>query len=283
MAEADKALNRTSFFGFGKSQKFEDAGEAFVKAGNAYKLSNLSESAGNAFLRAAESYAKADNCSTEVVNHMVEAANNFKKINPVRAIETFQHAIELYNEAGRFGMSARYYKEIAEIFEADGNKTSAAEAYEQAAAMFERDNKKSNGSACLLKVAQFSAEAGELSKAAGIYEGAAKDGLTSRLGAFGAKGHFTHALLCYLALGDTVQVSNKLGEYKNLDHSFPASRECGFIEKLVQATEDVNVEDFSDACADFDRITPLDALKTSLLLRAKQHIADAAGAEVDLS
>lgn len=45
----------------------------------------------------------------------------------------------------------------------------------------------------------------------------------------------------------------------------------------------MNVEDFSDACAEFDRISPLDGLKTSLLLRAKQTIADAAGAEVDLS
>jgi hypothetical protein len=44
--EAEKALNRTTIFGFGKSQKYEDAAEAFVKSGNAYKLSNLWESAG---------------------------------------------------------------------------------------------------------------------------------------------------------------------------------------------------------------------------------------------
>lgn len=237
IAEAERTLNRSSvasFFGFSSTQKYEDAGEIFVKAGNAYKLANLYESAGNAFLRAAESYAKAENCATEVVNHMVEAANNFKKINPVKAIETFQQAIERYNDAGRFGMSARYYKEIAEIFEADGNKSAASDAYEHAAEMFERDNKKSNGNTCLLKVAQFSAEEGNYVKAAQIYESNGREGLTSRLGAFGAKGHFFMALLCYLALGDSVQVTNKLNEYKSLDHSFPSSRECGFVEKLVQ-------------------------------------------------
>lgn len=37
-------------------------------------------------------------------------------------------------------------------------------------------------------------------------------------------------------------------------------------------------------CADFDRITPLDPWKTSMLLKAKQFISEAAGdGEVDLS
>jgi len=31
MAEGEKALNRTTLFGFGKAQKFEDAAEAFDK------------------------------------------------------------------------------------------------------------------------------------------------------------------------------------------------------------------------------------------------------------
>ena len=37
---------RTLIFGFGKTQKYEDAADAFVKAGNAYKLANLWQSAG---------------------------------------------------------------------------------------------------------------------------------------------------------------------------------------------------------------------------------------------
>eukprot|EP01031_Cornospumella_fuschlensis_P045826 gene45826-56088_t len=91
IAEAERTLSKGggfgSIFGFGKSQKFQDAAEIFVKAGNAYKLSNLYESAGNAFLKAAENYAQSENCQSDVVNQLVEAANNFKKCDAVRAIQ----------------------------------------------------------------------------------------------------------------------------------------------------------------------------------------------------
>lgn len=50
------------------------------------------------------------------------------------------------------------------------------------------------------------------------------------------------------------------------------------------------MEEFSDACADFDRVTPLDPWKTSMLLRCKKFLSDQAGepvtgadGEVDLS
>jgi alpha-soluble NSF attachment protein len=41
----------------------------------------------------------------------------------------------------------------------------------------------------------------------------------------------------------------------------------------------VSLEDFGDACADFDRITPLDPWKTSMLLKAKKFISDQVGGE----
>lgn len=43
----------------------------------------------------------------------------------------------MYDENGRWGMSARYWKEIAEICEADGNVVDASAAYDKAAHMFD--------------------------------------------------------------------------------------------------------------------------------------------------
>ena len=39
--------------------------------------------------------------------------------------------------------------------------------------------------------------------------------------------------LCHLALGDAVASRGKLEEFKGVDYSFPSSRECEFLEKLL--------------------------------------------------
>ena len=121
---------RTTIFGFGKAQKYEDAAEAFVKAGNAYKLANLWQSAGkgievdeefycwllssdtkgDCFIQAADSQAALGPESVghhDVAAKLIEAANCYKKISPVDAVNAFQRAIDLYNDNGRFGTSAR--------------------------------------------------------------------------------------------------------------------------------------------------------------------------------
>ena len=131
-AEGEKALKRTTLFGFGKGQKYEDAAEAFVKAGNAYKLVSLWESAGNAFMKASECLTHQNEVS-DSASKLVEAGNCYKKINPVKAVEVFNSVIEIYNEAGKFSQSSRYYQEVAEIYEADNNTVGAIDAYQQAA------------------------------------------------------------------------------------------------------------------------------------------------------
>jgi alpha-soluble NSF attachment protein len=135
LAEADKCLNRTTIFGFGKKQKFEDAAEAFKKAGNAFKLANLWESAGKAFLKSADCQLQVEEAN-DAATQFVEAGNCFKKIDAGKAVKALKKAIEIYNEAGRFSQSARYYKDMAEICEADGNSDAAMDAYQQAANLF---------------------------------------------------------------------------------------------------------------------------------------------------
>jgi len=204
-AEGVKALNRTLIFGFGRDKKFEDAAEAFKNAGNAYKLASLWQSAGDVFMQAADAYLKLDS-TTDATAAIVEAAQCYKQTNPGDAVSAYRQAIDIYNANGRFGMSSRYCKEMAEVFEQDNNSDAALAAYTEAADLFTKDGKKSNANQCLLKVATLCAEAGDLSRAASIYEDIGKESMTSRLGAYSAKGYFFQALLCYLAMGDNVQV-----------------------------------------------------------------------------
>jgi alpha-soluble NSF attachment protein len=203
LAEGEKALNRKSiisvFFG-GSSSNFEEAAEAFVKAGNAFKLASSWQSAGDAFMKAANAHSRA--ASTDEVNSYVEAANCYKKINPVDAVNAYQQAIQLYNNNGRFGMSARYNKELAELYEADNNMDSAMSTYQEAARLFSMDNKKSNANQCSLKVASFASEHGNFAQAAEIFEDVGKEAMSTRLGSYSAKGYFFQCLLCLLAAGD---------------------------------------------------------------------------------
>ncbi len=131
-AEAEKALARTTIFGFGKAQKFQDAAEAFQKAGNAYKLTAEYTQAGQAFLRASDCFEKAESGNSDVLTALVEAGNCFKMGNDLqRAVDVFSRAIMAYEEAQRFGQCARYQKEVAEMYEGSGDINSAIVCYQK--------------------------------------------------------------------------------------------------------------------------------------------------------
>jgi alpha-soluble NSF attachment protein len=63
-----------------------------------------------------------------------------------------------------------------------------------------------------------------------------------------------------------------LSKYQGMDSSFSGTRECALIEKLIQAIENNDSEEFSQSLAEFDRMTKLDDWKTSLLLLVKRNI-----------
>lgn len=244
VAEAEKALARTTIFGFGAAKKLEDAADAYNRAGNFYKLGNDFVKAGAAYMHAAENFTAQGDNKTEANNALIEAATCYKKGGELkRAIKLFERAIEIYNDGGRLGMSARYPKEIAEIYESDRNYPLAIEKYRAAAELFNHDNKKSNANQCLQKAATFLSESGDsaqLNEAAQIYEDIAHESLSTRLGAFSAKGYFFQSLLCRIAQGDPILVNNKLEQYSGEDSSFASSRECEFISKLSKVSRSVH-------------------------------------------
>ena len=245
----------------------------------------------------------------EAVTAISEAGTCYKKLNPVEAIQAFQAAIEIYNAGGRFGRSAALTKDIAEIYEADGNVDGAIESFESAANLYHNDNKKSVGQQMLLKVAVLcSGTKGDYAKAAQIFETVGREAMESNLSKYSAKNYLFQALLCFLAAGDTVTAKSKKEDYKNVDYTFATQRECVFVEKLLALievralllfacvctpaslthsptlppfahlhTQANDGEGYATACAEFDRITPLDPWKTSVLLKAKKSIAGEGG------
>ena len=110
---------------------------------------------------------------------------------------------------------------------------------------------------------------GDYNKAAEMYEKMGRESMESNLGKYSAKGHLFLAVLCYMALGDNVGYKQKMEEYKGIDYTFGSSREGGFLDKVAASIDSMSVDAFEEACAEFDRITPLDPLKTEILLKIK--------------
>jgi len=280
--EGDAILKKTSLgsiFGFGKQQKFEDASAAYTKAGNAYKMSKQWSEAGAAFMKCAECQLGLES-NTDICNSYVEAGSCFAKSNsPLDAIDPMQKAVDNYTERGRISQVSRLYKDMAEIYEKNREMEKAIFYYEKSADACEADNKPSEKQKMLLKIATI-CSAGEgiecdFKKAAGIFESMGLENMNSKLGAYNAKNNFFQAALCHMANGDNVAAGNKIQSFKQADFNFPSSRECLFLEQLLEAMDQYNAEDFAEACQTFDRITPLDPWKTSVLVKIKRHLVSA--------
>jgi alpha-soluble NSF attachment protein len=91
----------------------------------------------------------------------------------------------------------------------------------------------------------------------------------------------TAGLTWCVVSGDMVAARQKLDEFKDIDHTLPSSRECGFLEKLIEAMDSNNSEDFATACAEYDNITPMDKWKVAICLKAKRHIMGGEGGGED--
>jgi len=269
LAEKDK--NRWSFFS--SNSKYEDAAEHYVKAGNLFRVSRNWIEAGRAFMQAAEMCIKT-NSNHQAANWYVKAANAFRKNGPKETIMCLDAAINMYTDAGRFHLAAKYQQEVAELFEEQLQLEEAINAYEVAAEYFDGDNSKSQATKCLLKVAEFSAQLEKYARAIEIYEQVGINSLGNNLLKWGARTHFLRAGLCRLAQEDSVGAQRAIERYQDLDCSFSSQRECKLLVTLTKAVVDFDVETFTNTVIEYDSLTKLDSWTTTILLRIKNTISD---------
>lgn len=198
------------------------------------------------------------------------------------AVAAYRQAVSLYVDNARITQAAKLSKEIGELFETeqmdeDGKShvVLAIESYEQAAEFFGMEDSKSNTSQCLGKVAELCSAAldpPDFVRASSIYDDLGRRCLDSNLLKFNAKGYFLQAAMCHLASGDGVGAQQALDKYENLDYTFGDSREGKFARALVEAVEGFDVEGFSTACFEYDRISKLNPWQTSILVSVKRSI-----------
>lgn len=214
----------------------------------------------------------------------------YKKSNPNDVITAYQQAVSLYTDNARITQAAKLMKEIAEIYEeeeiTDGEKSHivmAIESYEQASELFGMEDSKSAASQCLGKIAELCSAAldpPDFGRASKIYDDLGRRCLSSNLLKFNAKGYFLQAIMCHLAHGDDVGAEQAEAKYESLDYTFADSREGKFASALIEAVKAYDVEEFSTACYEYDRISKLNPWQTSILVKVKRSI-DEGGAGSD--
>lgn len=273
VGQGDRKLLSLGWF----SNKYEDAAELYERAANQFKLGKMWKEAGDTYTKLADVGIKLES-KHDAASAWVEAAKAYQKCEgekmKKKVISCLEQAVSLYTDMGRLGMAARQLREIAETLEREESHDASLMFYEQAADLFYTDHSTAESNKCLLKVAQFSAEAGDYSKAIRIYEDVAKASVDNSLLRFSAKGYLLLACLCQMCFKDPLAVSEKVDQYKDIDFNFDGSREAKLVEGCVEAMMEGDSDAFTAAVAEFDSLTRLDAFKTEMLLRAKRKMSE---------
>ncbi|KAJ4710142.1 Alpha-soluble NSF attachment protein [Melia azedarach] len=265
--KAEKKLNGWGIFG----SKYEDAADLFDKAANSFKLAKSWDKAGSTYVKLANCHLKLES-KHEAAQAYVDAAHCYKKTSAKEAISCLEQAVNMFCDIGRLSMAARYYKEIAELYESDHNIEQAIVFFEKAADMFQNEEVTTSANQCKQKVAQYAAELEQYHKSIEIYEEIAKQSLNNNLLKYGVKGHLLNAGICQLCKGDVVAITNALERYQEMDPTFSGTREYRLLADIAAAIDEEDVAKFTDVVKEFDSMTPLDPWKTTLLLRVKEKL-----------
>lgn len=265
--KAEKKLNGWGLF----SSKYEDAADLFDKAANSFKLAKSWDRAGSTYIKLANCHLKLES-KHEAAQAYVDAAHCYKKTSVNEAISCLEKAVHLFCDIGRLNMAARYFKEIAELYESEQNIEKAIEFFEKAADFFQNEEVTTSANQCKQKVAQFAAQLEQYQKSIEIYEEIARQSLNNNLLKYGVKGHLLNAGICHLCRGDVVAITNALERYQDLDPTFSGTREYKFLADIAASIDEEDVAKFTDVVKEFDSMTPLDSWKTTLLLRVKEKL-----------
>uniref|UniRef100_A0A158R5L3 C2H2-type domain-containing protein n=1 Tax=Syphacia muris TaxID=451379 RepID=A0A158R5L3_9BILA len=234
-------------------------------AGNLFKVAKLWKDAGEAFVKAAELNAAKGDAKHDTASNYAEAANCFRKVNPQVAVDCLMKTAEIYTDMGRFNMAAKNHCTIAELYE--------NECPDKAADYYKGEESKSSATKCLLKVAQYAAQLEQYKKAIQIFEEVALWEADHQTLKYAAKNHFFQALLCHLCI-DLLDTQHALKRYEEISPSFADTREAKLIKELITCVEEQDVDTFTDAVKNYDKISRLDQWHTALLVKIKKSCSD---------
>ncbi|KAL7623990.1 vesicular-fusion protein S17 [Parahypoxylon ruwenzoriense] len=279
LQKADKALSSASsgfsLFG-GREEKYMNAADLYIEAANAFRMQKMNREAGQAFEKAAAVQNKQLNEPDDAANTLVDAFKVYRKENPEDAVRCLDFAVNQYCKKGNFRRAAQHKENMGEVYEVEiGDSKRALECYEAAAGWYEGDNAAALANKLWLKVADIAALDGDYYKSIEQYEKVAGASINNNLMRYSVKDYFLKAGICHLATGDIVAVNRALEKYRDLDPTFPSTREHQLLVDLMGAIEAGDQGQFTDKLFQYDQMSKLDKWKTTILVRVKNSIEEA--------
>ncbi|EWC47599.1 hypothetical protein DRE_03219 [Drechslerella stenobrocha 248] len=274
----EAAATGSSFLGFlsgSKSDKVEEAVEAYTKAANAFRTSGQGLESGAAFEKAA-TLSKSINEHNDAAGYLAEAFKAYKRTNPQRAAACMDQAIQHY-AITNIRRAATNKQTLAELYEVDiGDKARAVQEYEKAGEWYENDNAEALANKCFLKAADLYADIGQPERSFPIYEKIAEASLNNNLMKWSVKEYLFKAALCHLATKDVVATKRALAQYPALEPQFQGSMEHLFLVNLLECVENGEPDKFFQNVMQYKNRYPLDVWKLDLLAKTQKSIEEAA-------
>ncbi|KAK7694731.1 vesicular-fusion protein S17 [Cerrena zonata] len=274
LEKADKKANSSAGWFSSANSKFEEAGDLYQQAANAFKIDKLFKEAGDAHAREAECREKCQE-GNEAAQAWWNAAKAYKRISPDLAIQALSQTITHLTKAGRFRQAADREKEIGQIYLQELNDLrKACDSYERAAEWYSQEDAQATANACWKDAADLHAEIEQYPQAIARYEQVANGSLNSALTKYSVKEYWLRSGLCALAMGDPITAKRNMQKYSALDTTFSSTREFKFVIVLIDAVEAGDQEAYTGAVYEYDQVTKLDNWKTNILLKIKKSIAE---------
>ncbi|KAI6129195.1 soluble NSF attachment protein [Pisolithus croceorrhizus] len=272
LEKADKKANSSTGWFSSTSTKFEEAGDLYQQAANTFKLEKQFREAGDAYAREAECREKCKEIN-EAANAWWNAAKAYKRGHPDLAVQALGQTVTHLTSSGRFRQAADREKEIAQIYQHElHDLRRACDSYERAADWYAQEDATATANACYKDAADLHAELEEYPQAIQRYEQVADQSLTSALTKYSVKEYWLRACLCALAMKDSITAKRNIQKYMAQDPTFASTRECKFVNALIDAIQDEDQQAFTGCVVEYDQVTKLDNWKTPILLKIKRTI-----------
>lgn len=248
------------------TNKYEDACEHFLSAGNLYKIDKEWE-------KVVSSYIKVSECMREVKDlyHCAEALVNAStyslKYDIREAINYLEMAIQCYIDDSLIDIAGSTYKKLALLYEQNGDYIKTIECYEK---YFDYCNRSDISDKT--KVGDLYIQLGKYIEASKIYENLADTMGLNRMLQFSVTENLFKVCLCCLCLDDCVTLERNLEKYSLIHQRFKSESCYLLLQQLLSAYKSSDIDEFVSAIYEYERKATLDTLKINMLLKAKNNI-----------